>query len=99
MFRIFQESLTNIVRHARATSVTVQMTLVNDCMVMRVRDNGIGFRSNDPSRSTAFGLLGMRERARALDGSVIIHSEENRGATVIVSLPLKPGIAALGENL
>jgi len=88
-FRIFQECLTNIVRHAQAKSVSVTLLQEEASILLIVQDDGIGF---DESRlSNAFGslgLLGMKERAQFCGGEVIISSSPGTGATVTVRVPV-----------
>jgi len=88
IFRIFQEALTNILRHAKATLITIQMEKVGDSLRLTVSDNGVGISSAEIHGSRSLGLLGMRERVRFLDGKFDIQGEEGKGTTVIVSVPL-----------
>jgi PAS domain S-box-containing protein len=89
LFRIFQEILTNIARHAQASRVRVRLRDESGCFVLTVSDNGRGFVSDAIPKAKSFGILGMRERAEALGGSVEISSGLARGATVIVRLPIR----------
>ena len=86
-YRIVQESLGNIMRHAKATAVTVQAKRGAENLTVTIEDNGRGFnhgeRSGSPSRS-GFGLTGMSERARLLGGELKIRSSPGQGTTVIV---------------
>jgi PAS domain S-box-containing protein len=88
MFRIFQETLTNVTRHAKATRVEVVLQKQRDRLVLLIRDNGRGFDRADPSLSKSPGLLGMRERAAILDGRVNISSAPGKGTTVTAWIPL-----------
>lgn len=88
MFRIFQETLTNVTRHAKATRVEVVLQKQRDRLVLLIRDNGRGFDQADPSLSKSLGLLGMRERAAILDGRVNISSAPGKGTTVTAWIPL-----------
>jgi len=88
MFRIFQETLTNVTRHAKATRVEVVLQKQRDRLVLLIRDNGRGFDQADPSLSKSPGLLGMRERAAILDGRVNISSAPGKGTTVTAWIPL-----------
>ena len=90
LFRILQETLTNVARHANATRVEVVEQKVRDRLVLRMRDNGRGFDSEDPSISKSLGLLGMRERAAILGGQVNIASAPGKGTTVTAWIPLRP---------
>ncbi|MDZ7962957.1 MAG: sensor histidine kinase [Aulosira sp. DedQUE10] len=86
LYRIVQESLTNICKHAQATSVAVGLLVQNEMIHLSIEDNGKGF--NPTQNTTGFGLQGMRERAIALGGYLNIHSESGTGCCISVSLPL-----------
>ncbi len=88
LFRIFQEALTNIARHAGATRAEVVLKKQPDGLVLLIRDNGRGF---DPasSSSKSLGLLGMRERAAILGGGVDISSASGKGTRVTARIPLR----------
>jgi len=88
VFRIVQESLTNTMRYARATHVTVTLWRSGDALGVEVRDDGQGFDPQAVSGAKSFGLLGMRERAIALGGHVDIVSAPGNGAMVAVTIPL-----------
>ena len=88
VFRILQEALTNVARHAEASRVEVQLRKDGDDLVLRVRDDGKGISERDVSGSDSFGLLGMRERAIALRGSVTIEPSANGGTTVTARVPM-----------
>ena len=81
VFRIFQEILTNIVRHAAATAVNVEVEFYADGLLLRVSDNGRGFDKLHLSDPKALGLLGMRERALLLGGAIDIQSSTGAGTT------------------
>ena len=87
LFRILQETLTNVARHAEARVVTISLRRQNGHVVLRVSDDGRGF---DPERipGPAFGLLAMRERALALGGDLAVESGPVKGTTVIARLPI-----------
>jgi PAS domain S-box-containing protein len=88
LFRILQETLTNVARHATATRVEVVKQKQGDRVVLMIRDNGRGFDQADPSFSKSLGLLGMRERAAILGGQVNISSAPGKGTTVTAWIPL-----------
>jgi PAS domain S-box-containing protein len=90
MFRIFQETLTNVARHAKATRVEVVLQKQRDRLVLLIRDDGRGFDQTEPSLSNSLGLLGMRERAAILGGKVNISSAPGKGTTVTAWIPLPP---------
>jgi len=89
IFRIFQEALTNIVRHANATKVRISLKQDGDRVILRIRDNGKGIDKKQLSDPKAFGLIGMRERAMSKGGDVKISGTPGGGTTIIVSIPLK----------
>ncbi|PYL01599.1 MAG: hypothetical protein DME18_00135 [Verrucomicrobia bacterium] len=92
VFRIFQETLTNIVRHANATRVKIKLDADGGRLILEVQDNGIGVTARDLSGAKSLGLLGMRERAMMLDGEVTIVGRRGKGTTVGVRIPLvRPG--------
>jgi signal transduction histidine kinase len=89
LFRIVQESLTNVVRHAGATSVQVRLVCDGTDLVLTVRDNGMGIASGPRTGTgTGIGLVSMRERATALGGQLRIAGEPGAGTTIEVTLPL-----------
>jgi signal transduction histidine kinase len=88
LFRILQETLTNVARHAKATRVEVVKQKERDRLVLRIRDNGRGFDPEDPSISKSLGLLGMRERAAILGGQVSVSSAPGKGTSVTAWIPL-----------
>ena len=88
LFRILQETLTNVVRHADAKHVKVQLEVANRSLTMRVHDDGRGFRSAEVANTRSLGLLGMRERAELLGGSFSVRGFPGEGTTVTVSIPL-----------
>jgi PAS domain S-box-containing protein len=88
LFRILQETLTNVARHARATRTEVVLQNQGNGLALLIRDNGRGFDPADPSVSNSLGLLGMRERAAMMRGRVNISSAPGKGTTVIAWIPL-----------
>lgn len=91
LFRIFQETLTNVARHAQATEVTVRLDLCEAHLILEVKDNGVGISSQALTDSHSLGLLGMRERALLFGGSLDVRGEPERGTTVTVRIPLMGG--------
>jgi two-component system sensor histidine kinase UhpB len=87
-FRIFQETLTNIMRHANATRVDVNSTTDAGWIVLTVQDNGRGIMPGEIRDRRSIGLLGMEERAALLGGEFSISGEPGRGTTVTVRIPL-----------
>ncbi len=88
MFRIFQEILTNVARHAQATAVTITLQEQAGGLVLEVRDNGRGASNAELSDPTSLGLVGMRERALLLGGEITLTGEPGHGTVVKVWLPL-----------
>jgi len=89
VFRIFQEALTNVARHAAATEVDVDLERANGNLTLRIGDNGKGISATRMNGSRSLGIVGMQERVRLLHGEISI-SEEDAGGTVInVSIPLE----------
>jgi signal transduction histidine kinase len=88
VFRIFQEALTNVARHASATSVEVQLRLERGHLRLEISDDGIGVPEIAP-RNASLGLLGMRERARRCGGDCIVRRRQPRGTVVSLSVPLR----------
>ena len=87
-FRIFQETLTNVIRHAQATRVEVTLKEEQGYLLMEVRDNGRGISSDEITNTKSIGLLGMRERAALLGGELTIIGRAGEGTTVTVKIPL-----------
>ena len=88
IFRIFQEALTNIVRHANATKVTATFKKNAGKLVMEVRDNGRGITKEQMSNPQSLGLIGIRERVNLLKGKVVIRGIQDKGTTVFIEIPL-----------
>jgi signal transduction histidine kinase len=89
VFRILQEALTNVARHASATRVMVTMREEGGVLVMEVRDNGRGISPDELNSPDSVGLIGMRERAIVLGGEVRIAGTPGRGTLVRVEIPLR----------
>ncbi len=89
VFRIFQEAMTNIARHARATRVDIQLRLDAGHLLLSVLDNGLGISPAALRSPKALGLLGVRERALLLGGKVGIEGVDGRGTSIRLSLPLQ----------
>jgi len=88
VFRIFQEILTNVARHAQATRIEVSVEEDATFLILQVRDNGRGITERDIRSPKSIGLLGMQERARLRRGEVQFQGTPGQGTTVIVWLPL-----------
>ena len=87
LFRILQEALTNVLRHARATQIDVGLSAVDGAVELVIADNGRGFTPGTRVGTKALGLLGMRERASGFGGTVEFLSEPNKGCIVRVRVP------------
>ncbi|WP_219116274.1 PAS domain S-box protein [Janthinobacterium sp. UMAB-56] len=87
IFRVLQESLSNIVRHAQASAVDVTLAQDADAVVLRISDNGIGMQPDDHGKKAAFGLKSIRERVHALGGELRIQSQAGRGTALAIHLP------------
>jgi two-component system sensor histidine kinase UhpB len=85
VFRIVQEALTNIARHAKATKVTIRLSFKDNCLEMTIADNGKGLGTEDRAKSR-FGIRGMAERAQALGGDASIESPEHGGCVVNIRI-------------
>jgi signal transduction histidine kinase len=95
VFRILQEALTNVARHARADTARVVLAADSEVLVVAVEDNGIGFDvdrglGRSSGGDASFGLLGMQERVRLLGGEIAISSGPNSGTRIVIRIPLGP---------
>ena len=89
IFRIAQESLTNIARHAEATKVEISLSIEMLFMKLEIKDDGKGISENNTDNHNAsFGIFGMKERASILGGKLEIVSAPKEGTSIIVELPL-----------
>jgi signal transduction histidine kinase len=89
LFRVTQEALRNIGRHARASHVKVTLRPLDDGLQLAIRDDGVGFTPVLKRNRTSLGLSGMKERVVLLDGELDIESAPDRGTTIVVWVPLK----------
>ena len=87
-FRIYQEIITNILRHSHAENVSIELYTTGDHVVLAVEDDGIGFAPDD--RFEGAGIVGMRERAELVNGSITFDSAPGTGTQVLLKIPLKP---------
>lgn len=88
IFRIYQEILTNVARHASATHVGIHLLLTDSELELEVQDNGCGITLDQLANPSSLGLLGMHERADQLGGRVVIRSKPGTGTSVTVEIPL-----------
>ena len=101
LFRVFQESLTNVAKYARANRVETELFSTTTSVTLEVRDNGSGLAPGDLAKPTSFGVRGMMERVRALGGWMDISGPTGGGTTVMLSIPRRrprPFIAALQDE-
>jgi signal transduction histidine kinase len=87
LFRVFQETLTNITRHAHATAVTIYLGQQHGHVVLEVRDNGVGIAENQVSGLRSLGITGMRERVQLLGGDIQLAGIPGQGTTVRIHVP------------
>jgi PAS domain S-box-containing protein len=88
LYRVLQELLVNVARHAQARAVDIRLTSGADWLELRVRDDGCGISPRAAANPTSLGLLGIRERVAALGGAVVIRGVRGKGTTATVRLPL-----------
>jgi hypothetical protein len=88
IFRIVQEALTNIARHAEASSVVLTLDRSDHELLVTIRDDGCGIRSEDLEKVESLGLLGMRERVWALHGEISVSADEPPGTRIDISIPI-----------
>ena len=88
IFRIVQEALTNIARHAQASNVTITLYRIDGEVLLTVRDDGRGIAAADMEKAQSLGLVGMRERVWAMDGEITISSDDPPGTRIDIVLPL-----------
>jgi signal transduction histidine kinase len=99
IYRVVQESLQNVARHAKATEVNLSLECTDKSVRLRVADNGAGFAVEAVrGRPMSFGLAGMRERAGLLGGTLAVRSAPGKGSTVILRLPAAAKVASNGKN-
>jgi signal transduction histidine kinase len=87
-FRIYQETLTNIIRHANATQVDVRLAEEAGALVLTVRDNGRGISEEEIANTRSIGLVGMRERAMLIGGEITLQGAPGKGTTMTLRVPL-----------
>lgn len=90
LFRIVQETLTNIVRHAEASEVLVELIIKNESLYLTITDNGKGIAREEMNKTTSLGLIGLRERVHSLQGQFTINGSEKKGTVVSVIIPIGP---------
>lgn len=89
LFRIFQEALTNIIRHAMASRVEISLERKDSTLILVVQDNGVGITREGMEASSSHGIHGIRERAQFLNGEVNIEGREGQGTTITLNVPVE----------
>ncbi len=92
VFRILQETLTNIARHAHAAKVSIRLEVEKNILMLETKDDGRGTDVSEMTSKKSLGVLGMKERAVLLGGSVDIISAPNAGTSVVVKIPLSQSV-------
>jgi signal transduction histidine kinase len=88
VFRVYQEALTNIARHAQATRVETSIEKKGDYLLLVIKDDGKGFNVHEEKNKNSFGLIGMEERALMFHGEFTIESEKRKGTVITLKVPL-----------
>lgn len=88
IFRVYQEALTNIMRHAQASLVETTIEVMDNYVSLIIKDNGCGFDVNEVKSKNSLGLIGMNERVLLFDGILIIESQKSKGTTISLKIPL-----------
>lgn len=88
IFRVYQEALTNIIRHAQATLVETTIEKTENDITLIIKDNGCGFDLNEVKNKHSLGLVGMNERVLLFNGTLIIKSEKSKGTSISLKIPL-----------
>jgi signal transduction histidine kinase len=95
LYRIVQEALNNVLKHAHATRVSVAVTADREWIRLRVEDNGVGFDMDGAAKKGGLGIAGMRERTDNLRGQLSIDSQPGGGTRLLVECPTPPGAVLL----
>lgn len=85
LFRVIQESITNIHKHAGATRAVIDLEEGSETVIVRIRDDGVGFDVSSPPSPEGLGILGMHERMNSIDGHLEIRSEPGAGAAILAT--------------
>jgi len=96
LFRICQEALTNVTRHARATRVSISLACHDGQILLTVKDNGRGITDEEIQRHGSLGLLGMKERVVLLGGTLAVKGQPGEGTTLAIRMPLEVGRSPVG---
>ncbi len=93
LYRIAQEALTNVAKHAHASQVDVVLKKRNDKLILIIEDDGVGFDPEAAMKDGHLGLFGMRERAEMIDGKLIVESTPGAGTTIMVEVAYADPVA------
>lgn len=99
LFRVLQESLNNVFRHARATRTRIEVSQADGRVTMRITDNGIGIFPGCRRKANSFGLVGMKERIATLGGELTIDTAPDKGTALTVSIPVAAGNTKIDDNI
>lgn len=88
VFRVYQEALTNVARHAHASKIETTLEEKESAIILTIQDNGAGFDMEEAKTKNSLGLIGMRERARLFNGELSIKSEKQKGTVITLKVPL-----------
>jgi PAS domain S-box-containing protein len=91
VMRIIQEAFTNVVRHARATEVSLSLCITNGILILEISDNGCGITSEQIQSPFSYGVMGMRERVRICHGELVIQETHGHGTSLYITIPLDSG--------
>ncbi len=89
IFRLFQETCTNVARHSKATELDINITKQKYKLIMKIKDNGIGITASQINDHKSFGIIGMKERLKNLNGKINFVGKPNKGTIVQIEVPLK----------
>lgn len=92
IFRIVQEALTNVIRHAKATRLTINMNEEKNDLTLIIKDNGRGISKEQMNAADSYGLMGMKERIAPWEGTINYKGITGKGTTVTITIPLKKGL-------
>ena len=98
LYRIVQEALTNVARHAQASRAEVKIQKLDGAVCIKIKDNGKGFPAEPAKRNKRLGLLGMRERVEMVGGNLTIKSTRGQGTTIQAQIPLAESARAGGAG-
>ena len=88
IFRVAQESLHNIAKHAHARKVQVELSGMNDMVILRISDDGVGFDIDAPNTRNGLGMVSMRERIRSVGGTISFSSKPSLGTQIETAIPM-----------